>query len=217
MAKRFVLFDLDGTLIDSLEDLADASNYALEQFGYPRQERVEDFRYFVGDGVPKLMERILPPGEATQERIEALRSAYVKRYLEHCCDKTRPYPGVAELLAALKEKGIGAAVVSNKPDDQTRRILGELFAPGTFAAAAGNQPGYRVKPDPGLTWKVMGELGADPADCLFVGDSGVDMRTAENSGATGVGVLWGFRTREELLENGAAHLIETPGALLALL
>lgn len=217
MGKRFVLFDLDGTLIDSLTDLADASNYALGQFGYPRQERVEDFRYFVGDGVPKLMERILPPGEATEEHIQALRGAYVKRYLEHCCDKTKPYPGIVELLSALQDRGVKAAVVSNKPDDQTRRILAALFAPGTFAAIAGNQPGYRVKPDPGLTRKVMGELGADPADCLFVGDSGVDMRTAENSGATGVGVLWGFRTKEELLENGAKHLIASPMELLALL
>ena len=212
--KAFV-FDLDGTLVNSLDDIADSANYALNTLGYPGHPP-EAYKKFIGDGVNALLMRALPEASRTMEKALELKALYGPYYLAHSLDKTRPYPGIVETLNHLKDKGFRLGVVSNKPDNQTKHILSVLFPAGYFHAIAGNQEGYPPKPDPALTLKVMALMEAKPESCYFVGDSGVDMITARASGAAGIGVLWGFRPLSELSENGAVKIISHPGELLTL-
>lgn len=214
---RAVLFDLDGTLLDSLEDLADSANYALRQRGYP-VHALEAYKYFVGNGMAKLIERILPAErrDVPEER-ERLAAIYAPYYAAHSLDKTKPYDGIEEMLQALRERGIKTAVVSNKPDEPARQTVGAVFPAGTFDVVVGGLPAFPLKPAPDLALHVLGRLGVAPGEALFVGDTGTDMRTAKSAGCTAVGVTWGFRGREELLENGADRLIDRPRELFDLL
>lgn len=209
------IFDLDGTLVNSLRDLADAVNHALQLEGYSIHE-VPAFRHFVGNGIPKLIERALPADAQTPEihaRMLGLFNAY---YQAHRTDHTAPYDGIPALLDCLRERGIQTAVVSNKADAFTKQIVTDLFGE-RFPSVLGSRPNIPRKPDPTSTLETAERLGVQPADCLFLGDSGVDMQTAANAGMIGVGVLWGFRDRQELLENGAKKLIAHPEELLAFL
>jgi phosphoglycolate phosphatase len=215
--KQAVLFDLDGTLLDTLEDLADAANAVLSTLGYPSHP-VAAYRYFVGDGVETLMRRALPPaaasdGEILRRAIRLQRSEYADRLFA----KTRPYPGVLELLAELKQLGILMAILSNKPDPAVDEVVRHYFPEVRFTVVRGVRPGVPVKPDPGSALQVAGEMGIPPADFLYLGDTNTDMRTAIGAGMLPVGALWGFRTEEELLESGAAKLIARPGELIGLL
>lgn len=211
---KAVLFDLDGTLINSLGDLADACNYVLKQNGYdPYPE--EQYKYFVGNGMDKLIRAILPQ-DATEETFQTIREQYKARYLAHSLDRTRPYEGVVEVLKELKKEGFCLAVVSNKPDEQSQKVIKALFEPGLLDVVAGNRPGLPVKPDPTLPKEVLSRLEADPGQSYFVGDSGVDMKTALNCGLKGIGVTWGFRTEEELWKAGARYVVHRPGELLDL-
>lgn len=212
---KAVLFDLDGTLIDSLDDLAESSNYALLRIGYPVHE-VEKYKYFVGDGVMKLMERILPEGKKTAQEIDRILKIYIDYYTEHSFDKTKPYEGITEMLTQLRRRGISCAVVSNKPDAQSKMIIEKFFGSGIFDVVAGNTKDYPTKPAPDIVIKTLKEIGVQPEETLFVGDTGVDMLTARNSGCVPVGVTWGFRPKEELISYGAAHIIDSPTRLLAL-
>nr|WP_317412915.1 HAD family hydrolase [uncultured Solibaculum sp.] len=209
---KAILFDLDGTLINSLGDLADACNYVLEQNGYPTHPE-ERYNYFVGNGMDKLIWAILPEG-ATEEEFQKVREQYKARYLAHSLDRTHPYEGIAEVLRQLKKQGFLLAVVSNKPDEQSQKVVKALFEPGVFDLVAGNRPGLPVKPDPALPREVLARLDAGPNESYFVGDSGVDMKTALNCGLKGVGVTWGFRTEEELHEAGAWRVIHHSKDLL---
>ncbi|CZT57962.1 HAD family hydrolase [Solibaculum mannosilyticum] len=209
---KAILFDLDGTLINSLGDLADACNHVLKQNGYePHPE--EQYNYFVGNGMDKLIWAILPEG-STEEAFQKIREQYKSYYLAHSLDRTRPYEGIQETLKQLKEQGFLLAVVSNKPDEQSQKVVKALFEPGLFDLVAGNRPGLPVKPDPALPREVLNRLGADPDKSYFVGDSGVDMKTALNCGLKSIGVTWGFRTEEELRQSGASHIVCRPSQLL---
>lgn len=212
---KAVLFDLDGTLINTLDDLADATNIALQRFGYPMHE-VNEFKLFVGNGIPKMIERALPEGEKSKENIDKVKAAFFEYYDVHYKDKTTYYDGVADLIAGLRAKGIKTAVVTNKAEHVAVLILNDLY-PDCFDLIFGNRDGVPPKPDPTLTLLAMDTLGVKPDECIFMGDSGVDVSTAVNSGAYPVGVLWGFREREELMENGAAEVISAPDELFGII
>lgn len=212
---KAVLFDLDGTLVNSLYDLADASNYALTVKGYPTHE-TEKYKYFVGNGMPNLMERILPSEERSAEKINELLDIFLGYYKEHYLDKTVVYEGIIPLLKALKAQGITVGVVSNKADGMTQLIIEKLLD-GYFDIVQGKLEGFLPKPDPALTLLVMSKLGVKPDECIFIGDSGMDAALGVNCGAVPVGALWGFRTKEELIENGAEYTIDNPLTLLDIL
>lgn len=204
---KAVLFDLDGTLVNSLADLADSTNFALRQLGFPPHE-TEEYKYFVGDGIPKLIERVLPDGEKTEQNRLKCLELFMARYREHYFDKTDAYDGVKELLFKLKEQGIKIAVISNKAQEMAQKVVDKVFG-DIFNTVAGKREGYKTKPDPALTLHVINELGVTPETCVLVGDSGMDMAAAVNAKTAGIGVLWGFRTKEELLHNGAKFIAET--------
>lgn len=208
---RAVLFDLDGTLVNSLADLAGSTNYALSCLGFAPHE-TEEYKYFVGDGIPKLIERALPENERTeQNKSEGLR-LFMAHYRVHYMDKTYAYDGVTALLDKLRADRLKIAVISNKAQEMAERVVTQFF-PDTFGVIAGKREGYAAKPDPALTLAVIRELGVKPSECLLVGDSGMDMAAAVNAGAVGVGALWGFRTGEELTRNGASYTVSDPGQI----
>ena len=214
--KQAVLFDLDGTLLNTLEDLANAGNHLLATHGFPVHP-VDSYRHFVGNGVLKLVERMLPAPQGRDTAfVASLRDEFNTYYQAHKEDCTRPYPGVLELLEQLQGRGIAMAVLSNKPDPFTRALCARWF-PGFFQVSYGQREGFPIKPDPSLPRQVLQELGVDPQEALYLGDSGVDMQTARNGGLFAVGALWGFRDAQELLENGADALARCPEDLLAYL
>jgi phosphoglycolate phosphatase len=203
-----VLFDLDGTLLDTLADIAGAVNFVLDGLGLPTHH-LDEYRDLVGEGLPKLIERALPAGAGDDVRAEALAGMRA-RYAERMIVETRPYPGIAELLDELARRGLGLAVISNKPEAATQLLVRQLLGRWAFAAVLGHRPDRPRKPDPAPALEAARALGVEPARCVFVGDSWIDMRTARSAGMTPVGVTWGFRTREELLGAGARVLIDRP-------
>ena len=214
MQYKAVIFDLDGTLIDSLEDLADSVNLMLESYGFPTHE-VEKYRYFVGNGSKKLMERTLPRDKAASaEFVEEALAKYKAIYKERLLEKTRPYNGVRELLAELKSRGIPLAVCTNKHNDAALTIVKILFAPGTFEEVLGDRPGFPKKPNPATPLEIASHLGVKPDEVAYLGDTSVDMETAVHAGFLPVGVLWGFRPEEELVKSGAKVLLKAPLELL---
>lgn len=209
-----VIFDLDGTLLNTIDDLSDAGNHVCQAHGWPAHT-VDEFKYMVGNGIPKLVERFAPEGLSADELAGALAefSAY---YNDHKEDKTAPYPGIPELLAALKDAGVHMAVLSNKAHALAGPVV-EGYFPGIFDAVQGALPDAPLKPDPTLLHALMAKLGAKTETTLFVGDSDVDVLTGKNGGLTVAGVLWGFRGRDELENAGADHVIERPAQLLPLI
>lgn len=201
--KKLVLFDLDGTLINSIDDLADSTNYALQQCGLPLHT-VDEYKYFVGNSVDPLIRRALPEEEKeNQELFDRVKKIYLSYYAAHSKDKTRPYPGISDLLSRCNKAGVLVAVVSNKPDDITADVVQYYFPQIHFAATMGPKEGIPKKPDPAGVREVLRITGIALEDALYVGDTWVDMQTAQNSGVQSCGVLWGFRTRQELVENHA--------------
>ena len=204
---RTVVFDLDGTLLDTLTDLADAGNRLCARRGWPTHDR-DAYRYFVSNGIPKLVERIAPP-EARDERTLADALADFKSdYGAHMRDTTAPYPGIPELLERLNAAGVQMAVFSNKADALAKEVTADYFGADRFSAVRGQRSGIAPKPDAAGTLALLSNLGADAASTLYVGDSNVDAATAHNAHLPCCGVLWGFRTREELTEAGAEYLAE---------
>ncbi len=209
---RAVLFDLDGTLVNSLEDLSISTNYALSKYGFPTHE-TEKYKYFVGDGMQKLIERVLPPEHRDDETKIKVFECFWNYYAEHYLDKTKAYDGIHNVIEALKEKDIKVAVVSNKADQMAKIVADKIFG-DMFDFVTGKREGYPTKPDPTLTLEVISDLGVVPNECVFVGDSGMDMATAKNSGCVAFGVLWGFRKADELSQNGADYLLENPNQII---
>jgi phosphoglycolate phosphatase len=211
-----VLFDLDGTLLNTLDDLADAGNAVLAGEGLPGHP-VAAYQYLVGEGTEQLVRRMLPPERQEEALVgrclEALRVEYGRCWAA----KTRPYPGVTELLANLIARQQPAAVFSNKPEEFTRLTVNHFLAHARFAAVRGARPGVARKPDPAGALALAAELGQRPVQCLYVGDTGTDMDTAVAAGMPAVGVTWGFRTASELRHHGARWLIDHPDQLLDLL
>ena len=208
-----ILFDLDGTLLNTIDDLADASNWVCRQNGWPTFT-VEQYKHMVGNGIPKLVERFSPADCQSPRQLAATLAQFTARYDAHKEDKTAPYPGIPELLAALKEKGVQTAVFSNKADALCGGIIDHYFAPGSFAAVRGNRPGVPVKPDPTGVYSLMEQLGAKKEITLFVGDSNVDIATGHNAGLPALGAVWGFRGAEELRAAGADALVFQPADIL---
>ncbi len=206
MNYRLAIFDLDGTILDTLEDLADAVNYGLRTMGYPERS-IDEVRRFVGNGVAKLMQRAVPAGTSEGDCAKAL-DAFKEFYAVHCEDKTGPYPGIHALLKDLREAGCRTAVVSNKIDSAVQVLIRNQF-PDCFDYALGEVPECRRKPAPDMCEKVLKELGVEKKDAVYIGDSDVDLETAANSGLDCIGVAWGFRGTEFLKAHGAEYVAET--------
>ncbi|MGL4345409.1 MAG: HAD family hydrolase [Cellulosilyticaceae bacterium] len=213
--KKTIIFDLDGTLINSLKDLAVATNYSLGCMGLPPHP-VETYKTFVGNGVMKLIERALPLEQRTPKEIHSTKNLFDTYYSQHGIDYTKPYPEISELLGAIKEMGLQIAVVTNKPHEYAvtlvRSLLGEHVD-----YVMGQQENIPPKPDPKGVQEVLRYFACDTKECLYVGDSNVDIVTAQNAGVESVGVLWGFREQSELEEARADHIIKNPLALLDIL
>ena len=212
---KIIVFDLDGTLLNSLEDLADSANWVLEQHGFPTHP-VDAYRYFVGDGVRKLIERILPQEERTDARIEQCRQEFVAYYKVHMEDKTSVYEGITELLVELKNRGLKIAVATNKVHIAVKPLMEKYFPEIRFDSMIGQREGVPVKPAPQIMFDILRETGCEPSEALHVGDTATDMQLAHNAGVTPVGVLWGYRPLKELQEAGAKFIIEKPEELLGL-
>ena len=211
----YVIFDLDGTLLNTLEDLHDAGNWVCRKRGWPTHT-LDEYRYFVGNGMQKLVERFSPAYARTPEELAKTLEEYIPYYNLHKEDKTAPYPGMVEAARTLREAGVSIAVLSNKADHLAGPVV-EGYYPGIFPIIQGALPEFPTKPDPTLLHRLMDRMGADPEKTLFVGDSDVDIQTAKNGKLTSCGVLWGFRSREELIAAGADHLAETAEELAKLL
>lgn len=214
MIKAFI-FDLDGTLVDSIADIAEAVNRALEEHGFPRRP-LEAFPKFIGEGVHRLVERAVPAEALPRIDLPAMMADYLRHYGDTWKRETRVYDGLAPVISRLRERGMKTAVLSNKPDHFTKLCCTHFFAPGTFDLVLGARENVPRKPDPQAGHEVARILGVATAECIYVGDSGLDMQFAVRSGMFPAGVLWGFRNEEELRANGAARLIANPEDLLSL-
>ncbi len=211
--KPLLVFDLDGTLIDTVDDLAVSCNVALAHFGYP-QYAPEEYKRFIGRGVRKLVWDVIPETERCDENVEKVHEVFSAHYRTHCCDRSRPYPGIPEVLAALSERGSTLCVLSNKPIAFTESIVRALLPPLPFAHIIGQSDRFPQKPDPSSLLFMIDSCGLLPCDCLYVGDSEVDAETAQRGAVPFLGVTWGFRTSEELFEAGAVDVIDRPTELL---
>lgn len=213
---KLIIFDLDGTLLNTINDLGKSCNYILEQHGFPTHP-LQAYRFFVGNGVSKLIERALPETQRSPEFVEKLRKQFVEYYSKHSEDETAPYPGIMKMLKELESKQIKLAVASNKFIEGTQSLVQKFFPDIQFASVLGQREGIPVKPDPQIVYDVMREAGiTNKNEILYAGDSGADMQTCVNSGIKGIGVLWGFRSKEELLENGAEYIVEDPSEIVQL-
>ncbi len=214
--KTAVIFDLDGTLLDTLADLANAMNAALAQLGFP-PHTPDECRHYVGDGASRFAERALPPDARHPDTIRRLTAAYVTQYAAHWNRETKPYPGIPELLSTLTTRAIPLAVLSNKPHDFVCKTVPHFFPNIPFALLRGARPETPLKPDPADALRTAALLACPPERIFFIGDTRTDMLTARAAGMIPIGALWGFRSADELLATGAQHLIEHPADFLPLL
>lgn len=209
--KKGIIFDLDGTLLNTLTDLKNSLNDTLEKNGLP-QRTTEEVRRFVGNGIATLVQRAIPDGRENP-KFEAVLRDIRQIYAKRCRDTTAPYDGIPELLQTLQEKGYRLAVVSNKPDAQVKKLCGDFFG-GCIFAAIGQQEGVPLKPAADTLIAAMRMLGTDRNDTVYVGDSDVDVLTAQNAGIPCISVLWGFRDYDFLLANGARYFTHTPAEMV---
>lgn len=214
MQKKLVIFDLDGTLLYTVPDIAAATNQALAACGYPVHSETEIASY-IGNGINKLFERALPEEARSQEEVLRIRSLFLPYYNEHCADATRPFDGIPELLAAICRRGIKVAVASNKYHPATVKLMQHFFPEIPFCAVFGEREGVPRKPEPAIVWDILRVAGISVSgdgreSVLYIGDSGVDMQTAANAGIEAVAVTWGCRTREELASCSPAYIVDRP-------
>ena len=224
MSYKTFIFDLDGTLLDTLQDLADSVNYALRSHGMPEHSQHE-IRRFVGNGVRLLMERAVPDGAANPQ-FDAVFATFRQYYMQHSLDTTRPYDGIPELIHELKQRGCRLAVVSNKMMAATQELIAHFFPEIDVAIGENEAAGIRKKPAPDTVLEALRQLGVTPLtsplsplpskNTVYVGDSDVDIETAQNSGLPCISVLWGFRDRDFLTAHGATTFVETPHEILTL-
>lgn len=211
MKYMIAIFDLDGTILNTLEDLADSTNYALKTCGYP-ERTMDEVRQFVGNGIRKLMERAVPEGTPVEE-IDRVHETFTAHYKVHCADKTRPYDGIMELLQNLKKDGCKLAVVSNKADYGVQELCKQYYD-GIFDFAVGEREGIRKKPAPDSVNEVLKTLGCSRDRAVYIGDSDVDIQTAANAQMDHIIVEWGFRDVPFLIAKGAKVLVEKPEEIL---
>ena len=217
MTRKLVIFDLDGTLLNTYADIAAATNHALTLHGYPNHS-VEVIRSFVGNGINKLFERALPEGHKAQEEVLAIRADFVPYYNAHGTEKTFVFDGMRELIDRLTAEGVKVAVASNKYQEATRHLIPYFFPGVNFSAIFGQRDGIPTKPDPQIVYDIMRESGIEDArEVLYVGDSEVDMETAHNAGVDGVGVTWGCKTRELLASHKPYAIVDRAEEILPLL
>lgn len=212
--KRLVIFDLDGTLLNSIADIAYAANEVLRRHGFPLFP-VEDYRFMVGNGIRKLMERATPEAHRTDAFVDQMRDEFAAIYGNRCMVDTVPYPQIPELLSALRQEGIAVAVASNKYHRATQAIIAHYFPTIDFHAVYGQREGVAIKPDPTVVFDILGRE-FEKSEVLYVGDTAVDMQTAANASVESIGVTWGFRPRTELETANANHIIDNPLQILQL-
>lgn len=215
MKFKGIIFDLDGTLVNSLEDISDAMNTVLQGLNYPTHT-YDTYQYFIGSGLRNLVSKALPATNNSDEQIEICFDCMIETYREVCTIKTKPYKGIRELLDNLKSQNIKLAVFSNKADELTKKIASEIF-PDYFDAAIGLSTEELKKPNPFEAVAISKKWSLKPEEILFVGDSDIDMQTAINADMFPVGVSWGYRTKEELKVSGAKLVIDTPSELINVL
>lgn len=214
--KKLVIFDLDGTLLNTIADLGNSTNYALKRLGYPIHD-ILSYRFRVGNGINKLFERALPEGAQTEINVLKVRKFFMEYYNLHCADETRPYPGIPQLLESLQTRGISMAVASNKYQEASSKLIRHYFADIPYVAVFGQREGVERKPNPAVIFEIMEIALVNAGDVLYVGDSGVDMETAFNAGVMACGVTWGFRPESELQKFHPAYVVDSPEAILSLL
>lgn len=212
---KLIIFDLDGTLLDTIHDLATATNMVLAKHGYPTHP-TQDYHYFVGDGIVKLIERALPPCACTPANIEQVRAEQIDYYTAHMFDSTKPFEGICDALTALAAQGVSLAVLTNKPDAPAQELVRRFFPDISFDQIAGQRVGVPTKPDPTAVNRMIQQANVLKEEVLYLGDSDVDMLTAANAGVRGIGVLWGYRTKDELQKAGAYAVIDKVEELLLL-
>lgn len=211
-----LIFDLDGTLLNTIKDLASSCNYILKKYGFPEHSE-DEYRYFVGNGMTKLVERALPEAKRNPEYIEQFREEFINYYYNHKEDHTKPYEGIPELLVKLQEKEFKLAVASNKINAATQELVQKFFPEINFGSVYGQRENIPPKPDPKIIEDILKDLKSKPEETLMIGDSSIDMQTSVNAGIRGIGVQWGFRTKEELILNGAVYTVKTPSQILDVL
>lgn len=214
--KTYIIFDLDGTLLNTIDDLANATNYALRQLGFPTHG-LWVYPNMVGNGVGRLIERALPDDSRTEKNINQALALFKEYYNDHCCDATVPYPGIEALLEDLTARGVNLAVASNKYEAAVTKIIAHYFPGANFRAVLGNIDGMPRKPDPSIVFKALSMCPTPKAQALYVGDSGIDIETARRACIESVGVSWGFRPISELRQAYADHIISTPSQIIDLL
>ena len=210
---KLVIFDLDGTLLDTIGDLAASCDAVLWQNGLP-QHTTDEYRQMVGRGIRRLVEAAIPEHLRLPEYVEKVRQDFMAYYVEHIDIHTRPYDGISALVAALAERGVKVAVASNKFQSGTEQLVRTFFPDVEFIAVLGQRDGVPLKPDPQIDLEIIAAAGVKPSETMHIGDSGVDMQTACATGVKAVGVTWGFRSREELAEGGANVIVDTPEQIL---
>lgn len=211
--KKLIIFDLDGTLLNTIADLANSTNHALRTLGYPTHEAAA-YHFMVGNGINKLFERALPEGERTEENVLRVRKEFVPHYDRYNTDASTPYPGIPELLAALQADGMQIAVASNKYQVATQKLVAHYFPNTPFVAVLGQREGVKVKPDPAIVNDILAIAGVSKEETFYIGDSGVDMATAINSNVTSCGVTWGFRPRTELESFHPDYIVDNTAEIL---
>jgi phosphoglycolate phosphatase len=216
MRFRAVLFDLDGTLLDTVDDLADSANAIFERAGFP-QHPVSAYKIFVGEGLRRFIERALPPDALDEETILRMMDEMREEYGRRFADKTRPYDGVGDMLDRLAELGVRASVYSNKPEVYTKKLVEKLLPRRDFEIVMGARDGMPRKPDPAGAVEIASRMGLGPSEFLYLGDTSIDMHTALAAGMFAVGALWGFRDEAELREAGAQEIVKTPLDVIPLL
>ena len=209
MKFKAVMFDLDGTLLNTVEDLADSMNHVLRRFGYPDHD-ISAYKYFVGDGMEVLVQRALPESHRDQATIDRAVEEMQAVYSRNWAQKTRPYDGIPELLSRCVKCGLQMVVLSNKPDGATKQVVSHFFNPCHFEIVRGARPGVPKKPNPSTALEMAAKLGISPHDFFYLGDTRVDMQTAVSAQMYAVGALWGFREALELVAGGARMLVACP-------
>ncbi len=212
---KAVVFDLDGTLLDTIDDLGNSMNSVLESMGFPLHT-IPEYKYFIGKGIRNLVTNVLPAGNRDEQTIDLCLDKMFREYGGRWGEKTLPYPGIPELLDALTDQGVKLAVLSNKAHPLTILVVEEFLKRWNFEAVFGERPGIPRKPDPASALEIIQILNISAEGIIYLGDSGSDMETALHAGMFPVGALWGFRNAEELLEHGAKVLLQTPMELLKL-